>query len=102
MSDIPPADQPQGTPGRRATRPRSRSSAARRARSRKPFMALGAEDTAENQEEAALAEALQDDELPTGDLETTLSDARGDASASPLRRLTSLSRQILLWGAIVG
>lgn len=65
-------------------------------------MALGAEDTAENQEEAALAEALQDDnDLPAGDLETALSEARDDA-APPTRRLTTLSRQILLWGAIVG
>ena len=105
MSDIPPADQPQGTPGRRATRPRSRSSAARRARSRKPVTAdraLGAEDTAENEEEAALAGTLQDDEPPTGDFETALAAARGDAAASQKPRLTPLSKQILLWGAIVG
>ena len=66
-------------------------------------MALGAEDTAENQEEAALAEALQDDdESSTDDIETALAEARGEDAGSPLRRLTPLSRQILLWGAIVG
>lgn len=63
-------------------------------------MALGAEDTAESQEEAALAEALQDDEPPTGDLETALAEAQGEGAGSPLRRLTPLSKQILLWGAI--
>ncbi len=106
MSDLPPADQPQGTPGRRATRPKSRSSAARRARLRKPVtsdVALDAEERAENEEDAILADTAQDDdEPPTGDFETALSEARDDEASPQKRRLTPLSKQILLWGAIIG
>lgn len=66
-------------------------------------MALGTEETAESEEEVILAETAQDDdELPTSDIETALSEARGDEASSKKRGLTPLSKQILLWGAIIG
>jgi hypothetical protein len=71
-------------------------------------MALDAEERVEAEEsaedeEAILAETVQDeDEPPTGDFETPLSEAQDDEASSQKRRLTPLSKQILLWGAIIG
>jgi hypothetical protein len=62
-------------------------------------MALGAEESAESEEDAILANTAPDDD--EGDLETALSEARGDEATPQKRGLTPLSKQILLWGAIV-
>ncbi len=118
MADLPPADHPQDTPARRSG---ARRHAARQTKSTRPLPAESAqhaEQEAEEQEKepslttlqmaAAAAEEPQN-EHAAEELQNTLEsvqhpaqETQEPAEGASRRGLTPLSKQILLWGSIIG
>jgi len=106
MSDLPPAERPTPPRARRATRPKPRSAAARRAN--RPSSAL---NSAASTDELLTAQAKDSaigaigKTTPKGAAnqdEPEVVEPAGDRVTIRVRGLTLLSKQILLWASIIG